>query len=177
MTKKFFQQQTPAAANSVRFFESFLINLPIEQIDLYQWFKNMNDVDYRSYSPAHKAIGSYVRDNKFFMTNVENIGMDTIIQNYEVITHAPNRVQLYSAKSKAYIWRWVPVTVGVPWEFYLQPVSPTSCRFICMIGVNYPNKFIQVLAWLNGLGGLFLSKHLKKEGEAFAKDIEIKFKK
>jgi hypothetical protein len=81
MTKKFFQQQTPAAANSVRFVESFLINLPIEQIDLYQWFKNMNDVDYRSYSPAHKAIGSYVRDNKFFMTNVENIGMDTIIQN------------------------------------------------------------------------------------------------
>ena len=175
MKKKFFQQQTPSAKYSERFTRSFPINLPMEQIDLHKWFIEMNDVDYRSYSPAHQAIGSYSRDGRFFMTNVENIGMDAIVQHYELKSHASNSVRMYSAKSKVYIWRWFPVTVGVPWEMYLQAVSSTSCRFICMIGVDYPNLLLRIANWFNGLGGLFLAKHLKKEGKAFALDIEQKF--
>ena len=176
MKKTFFQQQTPSAKYSERFVQDFPINIPIEKIDLHKWFIEMNDIDYRSYSPAHKAIGSYFRNGKFFMTNVENIGMDSVIQNYELKSHAANSIQMYSAKSKVYIWRWFPVTVGVPWEMYVQPVSSTSCRFICMIGVDYPNAFLRIANWFNGLGGLFLRKHLKKEGKAFALDIEQKFK-
>lgn len=176
MKKKFFQQQTPSAKHSERFIKSFPVNLPVEKIDLHKWITEMNDVDYRSYSTAHKAIGSYIRDNKFYMTNVENIGIDTIVQNYELKNYTANSIQLYSAKSKAYIMRWIPVTVGVPWELYVQPVSSTSSLMICLIGVDYPNILIRVAAWINGLGGLFLRKHLRKEGKAFAMDIEIKFK-
>lgn len=176
MKNKFFQQQTPSAKYSERFTQSFPINIPMEKIDLHKWFIEMNDVDYRSYSPAHKAVGSYFRNGKFFMTNVENIGMDSIVQNYELKKHAVNSVQMYSEKSKVYIWRWFPVTVSVPWEMYIQPVSSTSCRFICMIGVDYPNVFLRIANWVNGLGGLFLRKHLAKEGKAFALDIERKFK-
>ena len=176
MKKKFFQQQTPSVKYSERFTRSFPLNLPMDQIDLHKWFREMNDADYRSYSPAHKAIGSYSRNGNFFMTNVENIGMDSIIQNYELKSYSANSVRMYSEKSKVYIWRWFPVTVSVPWEMYIQPVSSTSSRFICMIGVDYPNVFLRIANWFNGLGGLFLRKHLKKEGKAFALDIEQKFR-
>jgi hypothetical protein len=40
----------------------------------------------------------------------------------------------------------------------------------------HPNLFLKVAAWLNGLGGMFLKKHLRKEGKAFARDIKQKFK-
>ena len=148
----------------------------MERIDLHKWFIEMNDLDYRSYSPAHKAVGSFHRNGKFFMTNVENIGFDSIIQNYELKDHAANGVQLYSEKTVVYIWRLFPVKVSVPWEMKIEPLSATTCRFTCMIGVDYPNLLIRVANWFNGLGGLFLRKHLSKEGKAFAKDIERKFK-
>ena len=175
MKKKFFSQQTPNSKNSVRFTQSFPVNLPMEKIDLHQWITQMNDLDYRSYSTAHKAVGSYIRDEKFFMTNVENIGLDTIIQNYELKASASNHIRLYSAKSRAFIMRWFPVTVGVPWEIYIQPISSTSSRLICMIGVDYPGTLLKFAAWINGLGGFFLRKHLRIEGKAFALDVERKF--
>lgn len=159
----------------VRFVETFSINLPVEQIDLHQWFVNMNDLDYRSYSTAHKAIGSYIRDGRFYMTNVENVGADTIIQNYELRSYSADSVKLYSTRSKAYIMRWVPVYVGVPWELSIRRVSATSSSLTCIIGVDYPNLLIRVAAWVNGLGGLFLRQHLKKETEMFALDIQRKF--
>ena len=160
----------------VRFIESFAINLPIEKIDLHQWFINMNDLDYRSYSSAHKAIGSYIREGRFYMTNVENVGIDTIIQNYELKSHSATRVKLYSPRSKAYIMRWAPVFVGVPWELSVSRVSATTSSLTCMIGVDYPNVMIRIAAWVNGLGGLFLRQHLRKETKNFALDIERKFK-
>ena len=176
MKKKFFQQQTPTAKHSVRFIQSFPVNVPVEKIDLGKWITGMTDADYTSYSTAHKAIGSFIRENVFYMTNVENIGTETLIQHYELKSHAANSIQLYSAKSRAYILRWFPVTVGVPWELYVQPVSATSSRLICLIGVDYPNPLLKIAAWFIGLGGFFLRKHLSKEGKAFARDVEEKFK-
>jgi len=35
---------------------------------------------------------------------------------------------------------------------------------------------LKIAAWISGLGGFFLKKHLKKEGVAFAGDIESKFR-
>lgn len=175
MKKKFFQQQTPAAKYSVRYSVSFPVNLPLEKIDLSKWIKGMTDSDYTSYSNAHKAIGSFTQDDKFYMTNVENIGTETLIQHYELKSQAANSIQLYSSQTKAYIMRWFPVTVGVPWELQVQPVSSSSSRLICLIGVDYPNPVLKAAAWWIGLGGFFLRSHLKKEGKAFAKDVEEKF--
>src|SRR5687768_14098468 len=136
MKKKFFQQQTPAAKYSVRYTVSFPVNLALEKIDLIKWIKGMTDSDYASYSNAHKAVASFTQDERFYMTNVENIGTETLIQHYELKSEAPNSIQLYSSKTKAFIMRWFPVTVGVPWELYVQPVSANSSRLICMIGVD-----------------------------------------
>ncbi len=109
------------------------------------------------------------------MTNVENIGTDTIVQHYELKYHSPNHVQFYSAKSVAYIMRWFPVIVGVPWEMQIRTATQDTCELICLVGADYPNALIKEAAWSIGLGGAFLRKHLKKEGKAFARHIEEKF--
>ena len=82
---------------------------------------------------------------------------------------------MYSAGSEAFIMRWVRVIVGVPWEMQVRPLSQHTCELVCLVGADYPNLFIKVAAWFNGLGGRFIKKHLSKEGKAFAKDIETKF--
>ena len=174
--KKAIESQEPVPfKKGVRFYETFPVNVPFEKIDLYQWFTTMDDADYRSYSPAHKSLGSYSKDGKFYMVNVENVGLDMVVQNYELKSSSAESIKLYSPRTKAYIWRWFPVFVGVPWEFTLTRSSSTSCNLTCMIGTDYPNLLIRVAAWFNGLGGLFLKKHLKKEAEAFALDIQRKF--
>ncbi|MFC3366343.1 hypothetical protein ACFOG5_24475 [Pedobacter fastidiosus] len=33
------------------------INLPVEQIDLYDWLINITENDYKSFSKAHRALG------------------------------------------------------------------------------------------------------------------------
>jgi hypothetical protein len=66
-------QKSPDTKYGTRYVESFAINLPAEQIDLYKWIAEMTDSDYTSYSPAHVAMNSYFKDGVLFMTNVENI--------------------------------------------------------------------------------------------------------
>ena len=136
----------------------------------------MTDADYTSYSTAHKAMGSFMKDNVFYMKNVENIGIETLVQYYELRYQAADHVQFYSPKSKAYIMRWFPATVGVPWELYIQPVSATSSRLTCMIGVDFAGFVLKIASWFSSFGGLFLRRHLNEECKAFAKDIEEKFK-
>lgn len=161
---------------SVRYVESFAINLSADQIDLYKWIVEMTERAYISYSPAHIAMNSYLKDGVLFMTNVENIGTDMVVQHYELKYHTAEHIQLYSAKSSAFIMRWIPVFVGVPWEMQIRSTSDNTCELVCLVGADYPNPFLMVAAWLNGLGGRFLKKHLIKEGKAFAEDIEQKFK-
>jgi hypothetical protein len=168
-------QKTLRTKYDARFIASFPINLAADQIDLYKWAVEMTDSNYTSYSPAHLAMDSHFEDGVLYMTNVENIGTDTIVQHYELKYHAPNHVQFYSPRSVAYIMRWFPVTVGVPWEMQIRPVTPNTSELICLVGADYPNLLVREAAWFNGLGGTFLRKHLRKEGKAFAKHIEEKF--
>jgi hypothetical protein len=137
----------------------------------------MTDADYTSYARGHKAMGSYFTNGHFFMTNVEMIGNEMIIQNYTLLEHQPDRVRFYSEKTKAYILRWFPAVVGVPWEMSLRAKGPDRCDLVCTIGADFPNLIVAIGAFINGLGGLFLRRHLREEGEAFARDIERKFRK
>ncbi|MEJ0057668.1 MAG: hypothetical protein WDN75_19690 [Bacteroidota bacterium] len=107
---------------------AFPINLPAEKIDLYKWVTEMSDADYRSYSKSHLAMGSFFDNGVFHTINVENIGNETLIQNYELKYHAPDHVQFYSPRSTAYVLRWFPATVGVPWELQVRATSAGRCR-------------------------------------------------
>jgi hypothetical protein len=160
----------------MRITRAFPVNLPINQIDLYRWVTEMTSEDYESYArPAHKAMGSFFRGSRFVMVNVECIGADMIVQHYELIEHSRSSVRLYSARSTAYVYRWFPVTVSVPWEMSLHRSSDRSCELTCTVGIESPSLFIRALAWTNGLGLLFLRRHLALEGAAFARDLERKF--
>jgi len=170
-------QQSSDTKYCVRYVDRFAINLSAKQIDLHKWITEMTESDYLSYSPAHIAMNSYFKDGMLFMTNVENICTDLVVQHYELKFCDTAHVQLYSARSDAYILRWVPVIVGVPWEMQISPTSTNTCELVCLIGADYPNLFLKAAAWLNGLGGWFFKKHLSREGRAFAKDIEQKFRR
>lgn len=158
-----------------RYIAAFPVNLPAEQIDLRKWFVEMIETDYTSYSPAHIAMSSYFKEGILYSTNVENIGTDQIVQHYTMRYDAKDHLLLHSAESSVYILRFVPVSVGVPWEMQIRAVTENSCEFICMFGIDYPNRLLQIAFSIYGLGGLFLKNHLKREGVAFAKDIEQKF--
>lgn len=175
MKSKISNQKSASTKYSARHQASFTINLPVEKIDLYKWITEMTNNDYNSYSKAHQAMGSFFKDGVFHTVNVENIGNETLVQHYALKYHEPHHVQFYSASTKAYVMRWFPAEVCVPWEMQVKATSNHSSELICMIGADFPNRFLQVAAWINGLGGIFLAGHLKQEGKAFAKDIEKKF--
>ncbi|MFT3702168.1 MAG: hypothetical protein QM802_07350 [Agriterribacter sp.] len=177
MKSSIHNQKTADTKYKVRYVESFPINLPAEKIDMYSWIVEMTELDYVSYSPSHLAMNSYFKEGVLFMTNVEAIGVDIIVQHYQLKYYSAEHVQFYSAKSDAYIMRWVRLFAGVPWEMQIRQLSKDSCELVCLVGADYPNLLIKVAAWFNGLAGLFIRKHLIKEGKAFARDIETKFKK
>ncbi len=159
----------------MRVTDSFEIALPKEAIDLYQWVTEMTDADYASYARGHKAMGSYFKDGRFNMVNVEMISNEMIVQHYVLREHRADRVRFYSESTKAYILRWFPAVVGVPWEMEVRAKSPDRCELVCTIGADFPNLVVTIGAYINGLAGLFLRRHLNEEGKAFARDIERKF--
>ncbi|MFT3682252.1 MAG: hypothetical protein QM791_18405 [Ferruginibacter sp.] len=175
MKSKIDNQKTPGTKYNVRYIQSFPINLPATQIDLYKWITEMTEQDYTSYSPAHLAMNSYVKDAVLFMTNVENVSTDTVVQHYEMKYHSQSHVQFYSAKSEAFVMRWFRVLVGVPWEMQIRELPGNTCELVCLVGADYPNLFLKAASWFAGLGGLFLKRHLVKEGREFARHIQEKF--
>lgn len=161
----------------MRVTKSFEISLPKQAIDLYQWVTEMTDADYASYARGHKAMGSYFRDGHFNMVNVEMIGNEMIVQHYILRDHRRDRVTFYSDKTKAYVLRWFPAVVGVPWEMEVRAKGPNRSELVCTIGADFPSRMLAFAAYINGLGGLFLRRHLNEEGKAFARDMERKFRK
>ena len=160
---------------TLRVSRAFTVNLPIDQIDMYRWVTEMTSEDYESFTPAHKAMGSFFHGSRFFMVNVECIGTDLLVQHYELVDHSKRHVTFHSRKSKGYVYRWFPVTFSVPWEMTLRPVSSGSCELTCTIGADFSSAFLGALAWANGCGTFFLRRHLAAEGAAFARNIERKF--
>ena len=159
----------------MRITRSFKIGLPKEAVDLYRWVTEMTDADYASYAKAHKAMGSYVKNDRFHMVNVEAIGNELLVQHYVLQEHRPDRVAFYSETTEAYVLRWFRTIVGVPWEMEVQATGPDRCKLRCTIGADFPTVMVAIGAFVNGLGGLFLRRHLNEEGKAFARDIERKF--
>jgi hypothetical protein len=152
----------------------FPVNLPIDRIDMYRWVTEMTTEDYESFTPAHKAMGSFFHGSRFFMVNVEYIGSDMLVQHYELIDHSKSHVKFYSRRTRGYVYRWFPVTFSVPWEMALRPSSSRSCELSCTIGAEFPSALLAAIARANGIG-FFIRRHLAAEGAAFARDIELKF--
>ena len=158
----------------MRVSRAFLVNLPIEQIDMYRWVTTMTSEDYESFTSQHKAMGSFFHGSRFFMVNVECIGSDLLVQHYELIEYSRSHVKFYSARTRSYVCRWFPVTFSVPWEMTLRPTTSHSCELICTIGADFSSALLAAIAWASG-SLFFLRRHLAIEGAAFARNIERTF--
>ena len=158
----------------MRVSQSFRTNLPSEQIDMHRWVTGMTSEDYASYTPEHKALGSFYQGDRFFMVNVECVGSGLLVQHYELVEHSRSHVRFYSPRTEAYLYRWIPLTIAVPWEMSVRPVSSRVSELTCTIGAEFPSRLLEALARANGIG-FFMRRHLAAEGAAFARDIERKF--
>jgi hypothetical protein len=161
----------------MRISQQFKMNVPADKVDMYEWVTKMTPSDYASFSKSHKAMGSYFKDDSFYMVNVETMGNEMIIQNYKLMEYRRDYTKFYSDKSIAFIWRWFPATVGVLWEMTVTPTGKNSSELECTIGPDFSTPLLAFAAWINGIGGLFMRRHLNDEGLSFAKDIEKKFNK
>ena len=159
----------------MRVSNTFAVYIPIEKVDMYKWVTEMSPEEYETFAPAHKAMGSGFHGGEFHEVNVECIGTDMLVQHYKLVKHSKSHVRFYSLDTKAYLYRWIPVTFGVPWEMSLRSVSPEACELSCTIGADFRSRMLAVAAWINGLGFLFVKRHLAVEGAAFARSIERKF--
>lgn len=169
------KKQFQHSKHRVRFVKGFPIALPAAKINLFEWVTSMLPTDYASYSTAHQAMGCHWEGDRFFMVNVENIGNEMLVQHYELVEHRKNHVRFYSPDTKAYIMRWIPVKVGVPWEMTIVAKNDGTSELVCSIGADFPNLMVKIGAWFNGLAGYYLRRHLNEEGVAFAKDIAKKY--
>ncbi|MEI6572847.1 MAG: hypothetical protein WCO61_04800 [Alphaproteobacteria bacterium] len=159
----------------MRLSHSVDMTIPAHAVDLYKWLTEMTPAEYETYSQAHRAMGSWFENGFFHMVNVEMIGNEMIKQHYILIEHRPDRIALYSKATKAYVLRWFPAIVGVPWIVEVNPIDDKKSRLTCTIGADFPNIAVRLGAWFNGLGGFFLYRHLIEESTQFARDIESKF--
>ena len=98
-----------------------------------------------------------------------------LVHHYRLLERRADHLRLYSKDSKAYVMRWFPATVGVPWELEIRSTGPSSCELSCTIGVDFPNAMVKIGGLVNGFGGLFVRRHLAEETVNFARDIERKF--
>jgi hypothetical protein len=159
----------------MRFTHSVDMAVPAHAVDLYTWLTEMTPADYETYSSAHRAMGSWFENGEFHMVNVEMIGNEMIKQHYVLKEHRPDRIALYSPATKAYVLRWFPATVGVPWVIEVNQIDDKRSRLSCTIGADFSSLGVKLGAWFNGFGGFFLHRHLIEESIQFARDIEQKF--
>ena len=126
-------------------------------------------------SRPHNSVQIQPLMGEFYEVNVAYIGTDMLVQHYKLVESSKSHIKFYSPNTKAYLYRWLRVTFGVPWEMLLRSVSLDACELSCVIGADFPSRLLAAAAWLNGLGFLFLKRHLADEGWAFAASIGCKF--
>ncbi len=150
------------------------IHLPVEKIDLYQWLTHLSDNEYQGFANGHRAMGLFKDKNTEGIINVESIGGNLLVQHYTILTKDKDKVFMRSRRSDAYLFHLIRCHVWVEWKMNVVYKDEQSCVFTCEIGSDYPNQLLAIAAKLSAVN-FFLQKHLDKEGENFARDIEKKF--
>lgn len=150
------------------------INVPVDNIDVYKWLRELTDIEYQSFSKGHKAMG-HLNEGEFGgMINVEIVGGLLLVQHYSIKDKSKSHVNSYSDKSRAYLMGIIPIKVEVSWSLSVLAVSNQKSKFVCEVGVLIPSKILSFIS--SPVISFSLKRHLKEEGALFAKDIEKKFR-
>jgi hypothetical protein len=156
----------------MKFVNDTTVPFTADQIDLPQWLFTMTDQEYQAVSPAHRALGTFIADGVRGMVNVEVMGGALVIQHYREVQATKSRVEMYSARSRAYLMHVIPVSMEVRWTMSVTPRTADTSTFLCSVEVVPP-------AWLRSLMGVIgirraVRKHVEQETEAYAADLSRK---
>jgi hypothetical protein len=148
------------------------VPFPADQIDLEAWLWNMSDQDYQGTARQHKALGVYAQDGMRGMVNVEVMGHTLMIQHYHDVTAGKSYLELYSVRSRAYLFHIVPVTVQVRWTMSVTPLGGNDSSFSCTVDTTMP-PVIHVLAAATGVLWA-IRRHIAEETIGYAADLTRK---
>ena len=106
------------------------------------------------------------------MVNVEVMGGALVIQHYREVQATKSRVELYSARSRAYLMHVLPVSMEARWTMSVTPRTADTSTFSCTVEVVPP----AALRSLKGVIGIrrAVRKHVEQETEAYAADLSRK---
>jgi len=151
------------------------LNEPSDGIDLDAWLFGLSDSDYQACARGHRGAGVFTDEHGRGMINVESIGGNLIVQHYQSVRADRFSVEMYSPRSRVYLFHLMPVAAGVRWTLQVTPVAATTADFACTVEVHLP-AVLGVLGRLSFLGH-FLGRHVVEEAQGFATDITRKHRR
>jgi hypothetical protein len=144
-----------------------------DEIDLEKWLYNMSDQEYQGAARRrHRALGVFFEDGVRGMINVEVMGHALLIQHYHEVTAGKSHTELYSERSRAYLFHIVPVTVQVRWTMTVTPLEGDESSFSCTVEPTMPSV-INFLARATGVLWA-IRLHVAEETLGFAADLTRK---
>ena len=148
------------------------VPFPADDIDLEEWLYNMSDQEYQGTARQHRALGVYADDGVRGMVNVEIMGHALLVQHYHDVTTGKSYLELYSPRSKAYLFHIVPVTVQVRWTMTVTPHGRDESSFSCTVETTMPS----VIEFLAGATGVLwaIRRHVAEETIGYAADLTRK---
>jgi hypothetical protein len=156
----------------MKFTNDATVPFAADQIDLPQWLFAMTDLEYQCVSPAHRALGTFIADGERGMVNVEVMGGALVIQHYREVQATKSHVEMYSARSQAYLMHVLPVSMEARWTMSVTPLTAETSTFACTVEVVPP----AALRSLMGVIGIHraVRKHVEQETASYAADLSRK---
>jgi hypothetical protein len=145
------------------------INIPASLLDLPRWLFGMTDSEYQATARGHRALGTWARDGRRGMINVEAMGGNLLVQHYTEESGTPSQVVLDSPRSELYLMYLVRFRVGVRWVMSVTPDGASTSKFQCTVQITIPR-------WLRVLGTLTATSHsirahVDEETHGYARDL------
>jgi len=151
------------------------LDVPLERVDLSRWLFTLSDAEYQAAAPtAHRAAGVSVQDGVRGMVNVESIGGHLIVQHYREVDASPTQVEMFSGRSRVYLFHLVPAQAQVRWTMTAAERTAATSEFSCTVELVL-SPLLQVLGGLSGLSRA-IRRHTLIETGGFARDIVRKAK-
>ncbi|WP_432995948.1 hypothetical protein [Dactylosporangium sp. CA-233914] len=151
------------------------LDVPIDRVDLSEWLFTLSDAEYQAAAPtAHRAAGTFVQNGVRGSVNVEVIGGHLIIQHYREVTATPTHVEMFSTRSRVYLFHLVPAHIQVRWTMSAADQTAGTSEFRCTVELIM-NPLLRFLGAMSGLSPA-IRRHTRIETQGFADDIVRKAK-
>lgn len=158
-----------------------VINAPIQAIDVTDWVFGLTDGEYKACSKDHIAAATTRSpDGKRMSINVERVGR-ILVQHYVEDISERQHCRLVSLSDTLGPTIDDRGQIGVMWEFFVEPLDPTTTKFTNHVRVTAAPGWQEALRQQGATleqaqerSRTALVAHNAEETPLFAKDIERK---